>query len=97
MISLEDAKSQMGVACAHVRGLEDALSEARRQRDAAEASLKLLVQVSEEPSNDKLTVVALRERIANYARAHETGTDDIYWHLFRAALAELARRAEVTR
>jgi len=93
----KDAKARRDDTRSRTKWLELRLQEARQYQQEAEAEFDCLLRVSEEPGNDKLTVEALRERIANYARAHETGTDDTYWRLFRAALAELARRAEVTR
>jgi hypothetical protein len=90
----KDAKARSEMARSRTKWLELRVQEARQHQREAELELERLLRVSEEPSNENLTVEALRERIADYARAHETGEDDLYWWLFRQALAELARRAE---
>lgn len=91
---LDDLRQQCSEAARKIQNLECLLREAREEQIETERALRQAELRAIEPPDKDITVEALRERIANHARAHETGKDDLEWKLFRRALAELARRAE---
>jgi hypothetical protein len=92
--NLVDLKYKMLSAASLVRTIEDSLQRARTELHNAERAYETSVSRSAEPEDKNLTTEDLRERIANYARAHETGETDLWWRLFRRSLAVLAQRAE---
>jgi hypothetical protein len=90
---LEEAKKKLAEASALTEKLREMLKEAQMKECDAHREVERMTRYSIEPLDKDLTVDALRERIADFAREHRTGETDTPWIMFRAALAELSRRA----
>jgi hypothetical protein len=91
MTPLEEAQRARDDAAREMRNAQNALHNAEAQLENTQARQMLAELATVLPH---LSVAELREKIADHARAHESGKTDAHWRCFRAALAELARRAE---
>jgi hypothetical protein len=90
MTPLEEAQRARDAAASELRRAEQALRDADAHVEEVETRQMLFDLTAVLPS---LSVSELCERVADHARAHQTGKTDAHWRCFRAALAELARRA----